>query len=83
MDKIRKIMTPFLFFNFTLIGCILNNIGQSKGALLSTNMVSLDGKLSPKSDRTAISTNKEIEDTIREINHYSLSDSLWKMWRAI
>jgi tetratricopeptide (TPR) repeat protein len=83
MDKIRKIMTPFLFFNFTLIGCLLNNIGQSQGALLATNMVSLDGKLSPKSDRTAISTNKEIEDTIREINHYSLSDSLWKMWRAI
>lgn len=25
----------------------------------------------------------EIEDTIREINRYTLSDSLWKMWRAV
>lgn len=83
MDKIRQVIAPFLLFYFTFLGCIFNNTGQSQGALLSTRTVSLDGKLSAKGDRTTASVNKEIEDTIREINHYSLSDSLWKMWRAI
>ena len=83
MDKIRKIITPFLFFIFILVGCIINHTGQCHSAAFMMSIASLDGKLSPKGDRSTITTAKEIEDTIREINHYSLSDSLWKMWRAI
>lgn len=34
-------------------------------------------------NRPSVKNDKEIEDTIREINRYTLSDSLWHLWRAI
>lgn len=41
------------------------------------------GWLGSEDSRPSVASDKEIEDTIREISRYSLSDSLWKMWRAI
>lgn len=32
---------------------------------------------------TKTGAGNEIDDTIREINRFTLSDSLWKMWRAV
>lgn len=83
MDKIRQLITPFLLIFIMFIGCMIINKEEIHGATVLPTKVSKDGMVSPKSDRTAASTTKEIEDAIREINHYSLSDSLWKMWRAI
>jgi len=70
-------------FEIIFIGfhsCLIQGIGliyASDGpTLLVKNAEGLD-------NRPALKSDKEIEDTIREINRFTLSDSLWHIWRAM
>lgn len=66
-----------------LNGCLLKSTGQ----IHASNHSFIKGSSIERSENTdnrpSLKNDKEIEDTIREINRYTLSDSLWHLWRAI
>jgi len=83
MRKLIKTFIIFVIISINLNGYFLQGMGQihaSNGPLLKScskgGSVTLD-------NRPSLGSDKEVEDTIREINRYTLSDSLWHIWRAI
>jgi len=80
LEKLKTIMliSIIIFYGFLFkgIGQILASNGSVDNNLTERPLTSGDRRLSLDGDT-------EIEDTIREINRFTLSDSLWKIWRAI
>jgi tetratricopeptide (TPR) repeat protein len=78
---IKSLIILVILFNFK--SCLLKRIGQvhaSNGTIGNSLSPGVSGT---KDNKSSLRSDKEIEDTIREINRYSLSDSLWFIWRAI
>ena len=79
--------TKLLIIIALMLGYFNSNLLQGLGQIhasngpLATNLP-LRGS-GPVDNGPSLKGNKEIEDTIREINRYTLSDSLWHIWRAI
>ncbi|MDZ7264499.1 MAG: hypothetical protein ONB16_07935 [candidate division KSB1 bacterium] len=82
MRRIRQTSIPCLIAIFTF-GILLCCGARSHAAGKAVVLVSASGTSNTLGDRPAKKGDKELEDTIRELNRFTLSDSLWKMWRAI
>jgi len=82
MDMIRKKSKSFLFLIFAFWIWLFNADKILASAVPAGTNFCNEG-LDLSGDRSTNKGDKEVEDTIREINRFTLSDSLWKMWRAI
>ena len=78
-------MRVFLFKIFILLNLTktLLGFGQMSDSSGPYSYNSPEKSMRFSSENTLSKGDKELEDTIREINRYTLSDSLWKMWRAV
>lgn len=83
MRKTSKLLILLLFifsyFNSSLLQG-LEQIHAYNGPLFTNTPT---GGSTPIDNGPSLKENKEIADTIREINRYTLSDSLWHIWRTI
>ena len=83
MGKFTKIIINLVMLFIGSSSCILQGVGQihaHDGPNKAGFLVKGYGKTD---NRTDLKSDKEIEDTIREINRYTLSDSLWQRWQSI
>ena len=80
MRNSEKSLSILVALFFSIYGWLLPGIAPihaSDGPAFSV------GSSKQPDNRPAVKTDREIEDTIREINRFALSDSLWHTWRAI
>lgn len=82
MRRIRKISISCLIAIFTF-GILLCHVARLQASGKPFATASTSNLSNAAGDRPAAKGDKELEDTIRELNRFTLSDSLWKMWRAI
>ena len=82
----RKSIKCFIILFITLcyLNCyLISGFAQINDSNGSFNSNQLKGQIEPANGGPSLEGDREIADTIREINRYSLSDSLWHVWRAI
>ena len=80
MGKMKK---SFVILTILFVGVnswFINRVGQ---IYASDGPILLIGNSEHPDNRTTAKSDKEIEDTIKQINRLTLSDSLWHTWRAI
>ncbi len=82
MRRIRKLSISCLIAIFTF-GILLSHSARSGASGKPLAMAIAGSSSNSAGDRPATKVDRELEDTIRELNRFTLSDSLWKMWRAI
>ncbi len=70
----------FLFILFTLIISVVAFPVQS--STISGNST-FPGKLSGSARSDDLNYKREIENTLKQINQFVLTDSLWKMWQSV
>jgi len=79
----RKSIKHFIILAIIIV-YLTNYLHEGLGQIHSSNgPFNRSLAAGPLDNRPSLEGDKEIEDTIREINRYTLSDSLWHMWRAI
>ena len=83
MGKFTKLIINLVILFISSNSCMLRGIGQIHAHNGPNNTGFLVNGPGTTDNRTDLKSDKEIEDTIREINRYTLSDSLWQRWRSI
>lgn len=76
-----SVILLFIALNYQLF--LINEMGQLYAFIGAVGHSPATGRTVLADKRGPIEGDKELEDTIREISRYTLSDSLWRMWRAI